>query len=478
MVEQVYRPRRPKESPLWQCLSRHFDTFLEVYEERYQPRYGFLRPIIPEVVNKFFVCADLKQGFARIRCDHCKHEFILPYSCRQRYFCPSCHQKKVQLFGELLTETILYPVPHRHLTLGIPKMLRPYFRHDRDLLKDLCRIAHESLLQYLRATLDLPDGIPGIVMTIHSYGEYLDWHPHLHLLMADGLFVRSGLFYVLPQVSLKPLEELFRARVITFLVDKGLLPPARANMLRSWVHSGFNVHRSRRVLAREREDLQRLAQYIMRNPFSLEKMQFNEPAEPGFRLTADPDIQADGCVIYRSGMNPKIHRNFEIFTPCDFIAAITQHIPDKSFQLVRYIGWYSNKMRGQRDKHAAEEAKAAGQAVEVIDVSEHQPRRIPSAKWRELIKRVWESDPLLCPKCHNEMRIVSLIDDPEVIERILRHLGLWDQGVRVLPARAPPGIVDRVIPPSPAGYGGQAEPCFDDPFPDYDTEPVMAYANG
>ncbi len=129
MVEQVYRRRRPKESPLWQCLSRHFDMFLEVYEERYQPRYGFLRPIIPEVVNKFFLCADLKQGFARIRCDHCKHEFILPYSCRQRYFCPSCHQKKVQLFGELLTESILYPVPHRHITLGIPKMLRPYFHY-------------------------------------------------------------------------------------------------------------------------------------------------------------------------------------------------------------------------------------------------------------------------------------------------------------------------------------------------------------
>ena len=82
-----------------------------------------------------------------------------------------------------------------------------------------------------------------------------------HLLMADGLFVRSGLFYVLPAVSLKPLEDLFRACVITFLVDKGLLPPARANMLRRWVHSGFNVHRSRRVLPREREDLQRLAQY-------------------------------------------------------------------------------------------------------------------------------------------------------------------------------------------------------------------------
>jgi hypothetical protein len=40
-------------------------------------------------------------------------------------------------------------------------------------------------------------------------------------------------------------------------------------------------------------------------------------------------------------MNKKIGRNFEVFTPCDFIAAITQHIADKSFQLVRYYGWYS-----------------------------------------------------------------------------------------------------------------------------------------
>ena len=457
MVEQVYRARQPKASPLWQCLSRHFDAFLEGYEERYQSRYGFLRPIIPQVVNKFLDCGDLEQGFARVRCDHCKHEYLLAFSCKGRWFCPSCHQKKVQLFGALLTETILYPVPHRHFTLGIPKMLRPYFRYDRSLLKDLCRIAHQCLLEFMQTTLGLPGGIPGIVMTIHTFGEYLDFHPHLHMLLADGLFVRSGLFYLLPEVSLKPLEELFRARVITFLLDKGLLPPERARMLRGWVHSGFNVHRSRRVLPEQREDIERLAQYIIRNPFSLDKMQVNEPDCRGL----------DGSVIYRSAMNVKIQRNFEVFTPSDFIAAITQHIPEKSFQLVRYYGWYSNKMRGQRDKRAAEEIQATGNAVAVIDVSEHAPRRIPSAKWRELIKKVWEADPLLCPKCSREMRIVALIDDREVIERILRHLGLWEQGVRVFPARAPPKPDEWVI-----------EPCYDDPFPDYDTEPVMAYANG
>ena len=100
---------------------------------------------------------------------------------------------------------------------------------------------------------------------------------------------------------------------------------------------------------------------------------------------------------------------------------------------------------------------------EVIQVSEPKPRRIPSKKWRELIKKVWEADPLLCPHCQHDMRIVALIDDEAVIERILRHLGLWEAGVRVESARDPPAPAEPVI-----------EPWLDDPFPNYDHEPVFA----
>ena len=451
MASPAYRPRKPKASPLWQCLFRHFDAFLGQYEERYRKGYGFLRSIIPEVVNKFLDCGDLEHGFARIRCDHCKIDHLLAFSCKGRWFCPSCHQKKVQLFGALLAESILYPVPHRHYTLSIPKMLRPYFRYNRSLLKELCRIARDCLVDYQRTILQLPNGIPGVVMAIHTFGEYLGFHPHLHAIVADGLFMRGGWFHVLPETGIRPLEELFRARIIAFLVGEGLLPPERAQMLWSWKHSGFNAHRSQRVQPHQREDLERLAQYIIRNPFAIEKMH------------PDP---ASGTIIYRSGMNPKINRNFEIFTPCDFIAAITQHIPDKSFQLVRYYGWYSNKMRGQRAKQVEAEERAGeppNKEIEVIDVSEHRPRRIPSKKWRELIKKVWEADPMLCPKCSREMRIVALIDERVVIERILRHLGLWEEGVRLNPARAPPDV-ERIVELFPGN-----------PFPDYSIDTVMDY---
>ncbi len=381
----------------------------------------------------------------------CKHEYLLAFSCKGRWFCPSCHQKKVQLFGALLTETILFSVPHRHFTFAIPKMLRPYFRFDRDLLKDFCRLAHECVVEYMQTTLCLPDGLPGSVMAIHTFGEYLDFHPHLLALVADGLFMRDGRFHILPDVSLKPMEELFRARVITFLVEKGLLPAARARMLRGWVHSGFNVHRSRRALPNEREDLERLAQYIIRNPFSVEKMQVNQPGGP---------------IIYRSGMNEKIHRNFDVFSPCDFIAAITQHIPDQGAQMVRYYGHYSNKSRGLRAKRAGELAEGeppapAGQMV--IETADYQPRRGASRKWRELIKKVWEVDPLLCPNCHGEMKIIALIDDRDVIAKILKHLGLWAPGEL---ARPPPSG------PDPAGWDTDASD-LGDPMPDYDVFEVV-----
>ncbi len=68
-----------------------------------------------------------------------------------------------------------------------------------------------------------------------------------------------------PEASFAPLEKLFRARLITFLVKERLLPPERANLLPSLKHSGFNIRRSRRVPPGSREVMERLAHYIIRN---------------------------------------------------------------------------------------------------------------------------------------------------------------------------------------------------------------------
>jgi hypothetical protein len=53
-----------------------------------------------------------------------------------------------------------------------------------------------------------------------------------------------------------------------------------------------------------------------------------------------------------------------------------------------------------------------------------------------LIRKVWSADPLVCPKCSGPLRIISFIEDTSVIEKILRHLKLWDRPERPPPPRA------------------------------------------
>lgn len=440
---QTYRARNPRRSPLWQCAHRHFAEFVETYPRDYQPRLGPLRPVIPQVIHKFLDCGNLDRGFVRIRCDHCRKEYLLAFSCKSRWSCPSCHQKNVQTTAAFLTARVLAPVPHRHYVLALPKMLRPYFPRHCALLKSLCALAHQSLIEYLRAALDRPDAHPALILTLHTFGEYLDFHPHLHALVADGLFTRDGAFHPLPELPHKPLEELFRANVFKLLVALKLLPPERLQVFLSWKHSGFNVHAGDPVPPENKAELEKLAQYILRNPFSLEKMTMEFPGD---------------TVISRSRLNPKINRNFEVFTPTDFLAAITQHIPDKGAQMVRYYGWYSNKMRGQ---HHRTQNGGASSAPLRPPSTPPPPAKLPSKKWRDLILRVWHTDPLICPQCQHPMRVIAVIDQRVVVEKILRHLGQWNGTPPLAPARAPPD----------ADAGPWTREPFDDvdPMPDYEN---------
>ena len=78
----------------------------------------------------------------------------------------------------------------------------------------------------------------------------------------------------------------------------------------------------------------------------------------------------------------KNRKNFEVYKADAFIAAITQHIPQKYFQMVRYYGWYSNKSSGVRLKQGLPRPEdpppeESTTVLAMIDVVEYQPKRIP-----------------------------------------------------------------------------------------------------
>jgi len=87
------------------------------------------------------------------------------------------------------------------------------------------------------------------------------------------------------------------------------------------------VHNGVRIARDDEEGKENLAQYIISNTFSLEKLNY---------------VEETGTVIYHSKMTSgKNKKKFVVYKAEDFIAAICRHIPEKFFQMVRYFGYYT-----------------------------------------------------------------------------------------------------------------------------------------
>jgi hypothetical protein len=87
---RVYKPRRPRESPLYRLVEQHLEDLLRVWPGRFVRQHGPLRPVAERVLREFLKCALLEQGFAQLWCSKCRRSVVVAFSCRGRSFCPSC----------------------------------------------------------------------------------------------------------------------------------------------------------------------------------------------------------------------------------------------------------------------------------------------------------------------------------------------------------------------------------------------------
>jgi transposase-like zinc-binding protein/putative transposase len=216
-------------------------------------------------------CGILDQGFARVRCDRCHTEFLVAFSCKTRLLCPSCHAKRLEIWSDWLEHELLYAVPHRQYVFTVPKRLRPSFLHDRRLLGVLCRVAYRTLRDFLRVTFREPDVAPGAVASIQTFGSLANFHPHLHLVVTDGVFRPDGTFLHLGFHDIEVLTEAFRRAVLREFVRRELLLEDDALSMLSWPHSGFHVHHSVRLEADDALGILQLARYAARAPVALER---------------------------------------------------------------------------------------------------------------------------------------------------------------------------------------------------------------
>jgi hypothetical protein len=100
----------------------------------------------------------------------------------------------------------------------------------------------------------------------------------------------------------------------------------------------------------------------------------------------------------------------------EFIARVTSHIPDKGQVMVRYYGLYANAHRGKVGK--------ASRVPAALGLIEEDPPPRPSKGWAEMIRKVYEVEPMICPRCGGKMKVVAFLAEPAVVDRIIPHLAL------------------------------------------------------
>ncbi len=130
------------------------------------------------------------------------------------------------------------------------------------------------------------------------------------------------------------------------------------------------------------------------------------------------------------------------FEPSVFLERLAVLVPRPRVNLILYHGvlapratWRAEVVRQQKTPAATAETSAAETPLRTAEPSGHRPG---GSRWADLMRRAFGFDVLACPRCGGRLRLIALIDESAVTQRILRHLGLPTEVPEPRPARAPP----------------------------------------
>jgi hypothetical protein len=187
----------------------------------------------PEVTGQIARCSGVQQRTIRAltacrtaalgghvdACDQCGHRQISYNSCRNRH----CPKGRAGATAEWVTaqERSLLPVPYCHIVFTLPRALAPLvLQNHRTLYAMLFRAASESLLELASDPAHL-GARTGCLAILHTWGQTLQLHPHLHCLVPAGGLAADGSRWVASRgnffLPVRVLSRLFRGKYLSFL---------------------------------------------------------------------------------------------------------------------------------------------------------------------------------------------------------------------------------------------------------------------
>jgi hypothetical protein len=284
---------------------------------------------------------------------------------------------------------VIEEVPHRQLVFTLPKILRRFFIPAKRRTH-LAQIMHHVVHAFFCKALSFSKkqkAKTAMVCVLQTFGDELNFHPHLHVLCAQGLF-KEETFYPCPLQAqdFLILQDLFRSAVLQFLTKEQCIAQEFAQKMLHWNHaSGFSVNGQVFLPVGDQERIGRLCRYMARPPLAFERIAYdrNTGQVTLFKHKKDP--------LGKRQIACQIH-------VLDLLLRLRNQIPPKGTHAQRYYGFYSSKARGQRMKEESP-----------LRIQEAKRKKVKNKAWAVMIRQVWEVDPLKCPRCTGTMKLIAFI---------------------------------------------------------------------
>lgn len=358
------------------------------------------------VMRHILQCRTSALGGHMDQCEACGHVRISYNSCRDRH-CPKCQSlKRAQWLHERLGR--LLPVPYFHVVFTLPSELNGVvFYNKRQTLDLLFSAASQTLHQLSKDPKHLGAEV-GFTAVLHTWGQNLEFHPHLHCVVSAGGLARDRQKWIAAKenffLPVKVMGKLFRGKFLH------LLKESRKESKIHWV--GKVAH-----LKEETQWKKLLASAYSKDwvvyakpPFGNKEQVFKYLGRYTHRVAISNTrlISADsGRVVFKSKDYADNHRKKHLaLTPVEFIRRFLLHVLPKGFVRIRHYGLCAGRN--------VEEKLANAKLLLGDDNRAAKPHNQTGIPWWEKLLILTGFDVMACTHCQTGRfsPCLSFPDDP------------------------------------------------------------------
>lgn len=323
-----------------------------------------------KVVNALTRCRTASLGGHLYRCSKCSHQQPHYNSCRNRH-CPKRQGADISKWLEKRSEDLL-PVPYFHTVFTVPHELNPVFLQNKPLMYDLLFKAVNKTL--LEATKTRYQGKPGYFAILHTWGQKLEFHPHIHCVIPGVVVTEGGDVTVAPDnyfipdrilnkifkgVFLKLLGELEVKKKLVFHGEAALFnsPKVFKNLKHKIASKDWIVY-SKKPFSGPQAALKYLARYTHRVAISNSRLKTLRQGQVIFN--------------YKDYSNNRQHRTCSL-SATEFSRRFLLHTLPRHFVRIRHYGFLANSNKAEALTKIRKELKAVAPTSSITEIIQNIP---------------------------------------------------------------------------------------------------------